>query len=280
MSEYQFYEFQAVDRPLTSQEQDKVGALSSRVEMTSTSAIFTYNYGDFPAEAEEILARYFDAMLYVTNFGSRQLMYRLPRTGVKAATLKPYCLEDAISVQTRGERLVVNIRVDDEPSGEWVEGEGMLAPLLPLRQSLLEGDCRPLYLAWLRCAQLLPYDNEESAPVEPPVPPNLGKLTRPLRALADFLELEEDLVKVAAQASPSLPTPKPADYETLLRQIPAAERDQFLLRLARGEPNLAHQFQQRLLHFRPAPAHAKQPAPSPRRTIATLLEKVQARTGH
>jgi hypothetical protein len=47
MSEYQYYEFQALDRPLTQAEMVELRKLSSRVALTSTSAIFTYNYGDF-----------------------------------------------------------------------------------------------------------------------------------------------------------------------------------------------------------------------------------------
>ena len=37
MSEYQYYEFRAIDRPLTEEEMDELGALSSRAEITPTS---------------------------------------------------------------------------------------------------------------------------------------------------------------------------------------------------------------------------------------------------
>ncbi len=37
MSEYQYYEFRAVDRPLSEQELGKLRALSTRAEITSTS---------------------------------------------------------------------------------------------------------------------------------------------------------------------------------------------------------------------------------------------------
>lgn len=42
MSEYQYYEFHTVDRPLTEEEQAEIGKLSSRVALTSTQAVFTY----------------------------------------------------------------------------------------------------------------------------------------------------------------------------------------------------------------------------------------------
>jgi hypothetical protein len=39
MSEYQYYEFRTVDRPLTKQEMGKLRALSTRTEITSTSFV-------------------------------------------------------------------------------------------------------------------------------------------------------------------------------------------------------------------------------------------------
>ena len=47
MSEYQYYEFLALDRALTPEEKDYVASISSRVQITSNQAIFVYNYGDF-----------------------------------------------------------------------------------------------------------------------------------------------------------------------------------------------------------------------------------------
>jgi len=59
MGEYQFYEFQALDRPLSKKEMQEIARLSSRGELTPYQAIFVYNYGDFPAEADEILVAIF-----------------------------------------------------------------------------------------------------------------------------------------------------------------------------------------------------------------------------
>mgnify|MGYP001814456505 CR=1 FL=1 len=80
MSEYQYYEFQAIDRPLTESEQQAVAQLSSRVYTHPRRAVFTYSLSDFPARAEEILANYYDAMLYLANWGSRRLMFRFPKS--------------------------------------------------------------------------------------------------------------------------------------------------------------------------------------------------------
>jgi hypothetical protein len=49
MSEYQYYEFIALDRPLTAQQIDEVREFSSRAEISSTSFVNEYNFGDFKA---------------------------------------------------------------------------------------------------------------------------------------------------------------------------------------------------------------------------------------
>lgn len=63
MSEYQYYEFQAIDRPLTPEEQGYVRTLSRRVEPTPVQAIFTYSYGNFRGDPLDLLETHFDAML-------------------------------------------------------------------------------------------------------------------------------------------------------------------------------------------------------------------------
>ncbi|MEO1006224.1 MAG: hypothetical protein AAFW67_10315, partial [Cyanobacteria bacterium J06638_38] len=68
MSEYQYYEFQTVNRSLTEQERVAISKLSSSVKLTATSAIFTYSYGDFRGNPQDFLAKYFDAMYYIANW--------------------------------------------------------------------------------------------------------------------------------------------------------------------------------------------------------------------
>ena len=87
MSEYQYYEWQTIDRPLTASEQREVGGLSSHMDtVTSTQAIVTYSWGDFKHDPQKVLLKYFDAFLYDSNFGTRQLKFRLPKNLVVART--------------------------------------------------------------------------------------------------------------------------------------------------------------------------------------------------
>jgi hypothetical protein len=197
MSEYQYYEFLAIDRPLTEEEQASVSRLSSRVEPHPQRAVFTYNYGDFPASPEKILAQYYDAMLYLANWGSRRLMFRFPEALVDVDQMRQYQLEtidypsDAVAVSTAAEYVILDIQSNEEGGGEWIEGEGRLDALVGLRDALLQQDYRVLYLAWL--AGLATEDVDDGT-LEPPVPPGLGSLTPVLEAFVELFGVNADLV--------------------------------------------------------------------------------------
>lgn len=78
MSEFQQYQFQTIDQPLTEEQRKEVNSWSSRAVVTSTSATFVYHYGDFRQDEVRVLEHFFDAMLYVANWGTKRLMFRFP----------------------------------------------------------------------------------------------------------------------------------------------------------------------------------------------------------
>ena len=57
MSEYQYHEWQSLDRPLTAAEQNAVDGLSSHIDVTSTQAIVTYHWSNFKHDPIEVLAK-------------------------------------------------------------------------------------------------------------------------------------------------------------------------------------------------------------------------------
>jgi hypothetical protein len=71
MSEYQYYEFRAVDRPLSKQEMGALRAISSRAEIAPTSFVNTHNWGDFKGNPDALMKKYFDAFVYVANWGTQ-----------------------------------------------------------------------------------------------------------------------------------------------------------------------------------------------------------------
>ena len=62
MSEYQYYEFQALDRPLTGSQMAGLRKFSSRARITPTSFVNAYNWGDFKGNRHEWMEKYFDAL--------------------------------------------------------------------------------------------------------------------------------------------------------------------------------------------------------------------------
>ena len=256
MSEYQYYEFQTIDRPLSTEQQSAMRKLSSRVELSATRAAFNYSYGNFRGEPLKVLEQHFDALLYIANWGTKQLAFRLPKSAVAIDQLRPYTLGNEESVLLdlliTPQHIILNLETREDEGYGWVEGEGLLDPLIPLREAILRGDLRALYLFWLRCAEEragwvdAEDENEERDPlIEPPVPPGLSQLDPALRAFAEFFAIDQDLITAAAEASPNVTTTdEPLDRWVTL--LPETERNAFLLRVARGEPHVGIELLRRL----------------------------------
>jgi hypothetical protein len=85
MSEYQYYEFQAIDRPLTDAEMRHLRSISSRAEITPTRFTNVYNFGDFRGDPGRLVEKYFDAFLYVANWGTHKLSRSSSRKGLDLA---------------------------------------------------------------------------------------------------------------------------------------------------------------------------------------------------
>ncbi|MFE8605227.1 hypothetical protein [Archangium violaceum] len=278
MSTYQYYEFRAVDRPLTSAQQKELREFSTRADITATRFVNVYNYGDFKGDPDRLMARYFDAFAYLANWGSRELQFRLPRKLFDPALAQPYLREDVLSLRTTREHVILKFSIDAEDDGEWTEGEGWLDSLLPLREALIAGDLRALYIGWL--AGRSGDEDEEDADgeqQEPPVPPGLGESSTPLRALADFFFVPRSLVTAAAKANPT-PSSSAVPKEALARwlsTLTTEEKDAFLLRVMEGpEPLLGAELLHRYREAHPPGRGSR--AAGTRRTLGELHSSARA----
>jgi hypothetical protein len=274
MSEYQYYEFQAIDRPLTAQEQAALRKCSSRATITSSRFAVEYSWGDFKGDAAEWMAKYFDAFLYLANWGTHELMLRVPRSLLPLETARQYCAGDFATVRAKGDHLVLAFRSDDEEAGEWIdEDNDSLASLLPVRAELASGDLRALYIAWLGCVQSGQLQDDEA---EPPCPPGLGTLSPALEAFASFLRIDDDLIAAAATASPELSaTDGAAAIEAWVAALPESEKTSLLVRLVAGAE--AHLRGELLRRFRES-HRAQAPAGRTRaRTVGELLRAAESR---
>jgi hypothetical protein len=141
----------------------------------------------------------------------------------------------------------------------------LLLKIAPIRELLIGGDLRALYLAWLACAW------EEEAR-EPPVPAGLGKLAPALKAMAKFYEVNGDLIAAAAERSP--PLPKATDAGQTLEDWIAKQSSDNLRELVRGllTDNAAATRAEILSSIRDEMGAATWPMAEPTRTLGQLRE--------
>ena len=274
MSEYQYYEFVAVDRPLTDEERAALRQITSRALITPWRLQNVYNWGNFKGDPLELMERYFDLFVYVANWGSRQFMVRLPRRVLPASDAAPYDGYDALDVLTRGEHVILDMHRIDEDGGGWIEdeeAESWVPALLPLRADLAAGDLRALYIAWLAGVSLEDMDREAT---EPPVPAGLREPTAGLEALAQFLGVDRDLLEAAAETSPALAeAPPPEALRTWLHGLAEEEKDDVLERLVVGnDPHLRAELLRRYRAAQTPP----QGSEAPRRLVGDILDRAAA----
>jgi hypothetical protein len=284
MSEYQYYEFAAVDKPLSPQQQAELRARSSRATITATSFTNEYHWGDLKGDPLDWMERYFDAHVYSANWGSCRLLLRLPRAALDKAVLADFTIRpragsrsqfvDAFEATATSEHWILGWSFNDD-SGEFerfwsgMDGPGWMSRLLPLRDELLRGDTRPLYLGWLARVCSGELANED---IEPPLPAGLRTLTPAQTALAEFLLIDPDWLAVAAEASAALAdqaSTDPAVDAWLAAQTPAEMRATLRLLLEGRSQEAERGLRGRFMAWQRA-QQAPETASHARRTVAQI----------
>jgi hypothetical protein len=259
MSEYQYYEFQAIDRPLDRTAQDALRSISSRALITATSFTNHYEWGDFKGDPRKFMERWFDLHLYLANWGTRRLMIRVPKGFVNQADIVPFIREiDWVEVRTSGDYLIIDIQHQQEGGyDDWDDGSGRLAALAPLRTDLLSGDLRLFYLLWLAAVQdeLVPDDEIEPLP-------GIGPLTGALESFADFFRIDPDLVEAAAELAANDGSMSRNKLRDALAVISERERAELLMRVVDGDTRVAAELRRKV--------RKKDPVTSAHRTAGTL----------
>ena len=227
MSECQYYDFKAIDHALTKTEMVALRAISTRAVITTTSFTNHYEWGDLKAAPLKLLEKYFDAYVYVANWGTREFHLRLPQELVDFKQLKSILPGKAAHVRSAGKFVIVSFESEVESDDDWDDGTGWMRSLVSLRSDLLRGDLRCLYLGWLHSVEC--HEFSEDA-LEPPVPAGLRELSAPLDSLIEFLGIDGDLVEVAASASAPLKEgPSQKELATWVRGLPANEKENLLI---------------------------------------------------
>lgn len=269
MSEYQYYEFQSLDRALTEEELRKMRSLSSRAKVTPYNASFEYHYGDFRADPIKLLINHYDAFFYIANWGNTRLAFRFPKNQINSSAINPYCVKQHIVLSEIDNFIIVDINLyEEEGSRDWIEGEEWLSSLVRLRDDLMQDDYRVLYLAWLKYSSDCTCQIDETT-LEPPVPAGLNELTPALNDFIEICEINPYLVKSAALQSEKQPAA--IDLSIAINDLSRNECDDYLIKVLNGEKNLHSELRKKLMSLLPtSTVQIKQP---PTRTIQQLLSE-------
>jgi len=93
MSECQFYEFVAVDKPVTEEEAPYPWSVSSRAEVTPWRWRNVYNWGDFRGSVEKMMA-FYDAHVYLANWGTFRFALGFPEEMLSAQDVQAYLTDE------------------------------------------------------------------------------------------------------------------------------------------------------------------------------------------
>ncbi|OGS71780.1 MAG: hypothetical protein A2063_01000 [Gallionellales bacterium GWA2_60_142] len=279
MSEYQYYEFVAIDQPLTPTQLAELRSRSSRATITPTSFVNDYQWGNLKGDPADWMRRYFDAHVYVANWNSCRLLLRVPRVAFDTETLQAFETESALTVDRTDTHWILdwalNESEDYDRFGE-EDGRGWMGRLVPLRDELLRGDLRPLYLGWLASVGSGEVDEDSQ---EPSPPPGLSRLTAAQQSLVEFLEIDQDMltaVSLADQQASVVDANGDAELDAWIAELPNAERAVVLKLLLTGQ---SQQAERRLKLRFLAWQREQQPVGESRlhrRTVAELQELAQS----
>jgi hypothetical protein len=239
MSEFEYYEFQAIDRALSADDVRALRAISSRATITPTHFSNFYNYGSLKANPHDLLVRYFDVFVYLANWRFRELAFRFPKSSFDAKAAKSYAVPNGLTVRTQGAYHLLMVSAECPNDGTEFEdddGRGWLSTLAGLRADVAAGDQRLLYLAWLMGVQAGEMDDDA---VEPPCPPGLDDLSGTLESFVDFAWLDPDLVAAAAEGSEPQKQTSDTDIEHWVDSLSATDKTQLLVRVARRDSAVA-----------------------------------------
>lgn len=219
MTEYQYYELVAVDRQLSKEEMGHLRGISSRAQISSTRFCNTYNYGDLKADPRQLLSRFFDAYVYVSNFGYKVFAIKMPRNLIDESLLLRYLVNDTSSYTGVAGHWIIEFAYENEDGydDDWDEGDGWMGSLLNIRNELMHGDYRSLYLSWLSQMDWLEPDS-----LSPAISPGIDDLSASQNALCDFLKLDAQRVVASARVKPDYVSVQPEALVDRAQEVPSS----------------------------------------------------------
>ena len=277
MSEYQYFEFAAIDRPLTDGEMAALRAVSTRAVITPSGFVNHYEWGGLKADPLDWMRRYFDAFVYLADWAHCRFALRLPRDMFGKAELKPFGVKQSLTIDASEDHWILDWSLDGSDNYDRFaedDGRGWMGRLVPLRDELIRGDQRSLYLGWLAGAAK---GEVPETTLEPTVPAGLSQLSAAQNALAAFLEIDADIIAAAAIGSADA-SDRPESVDAWLQSLSPDELRSMLKSIVRADrPNPPREVASRYRAWHRQ--HAPQTAPEARRRSVAELRSLAVPAG-
>jgi len=276
MSEYQYYEFLAIDRPLTADEMEELRTLSTRATITPVSFTNEYNWGDFKGDPGKLMQHYFDAHVYVANWMTAIFMVRLPIEALTKETAKSVAVPYQLDIKDTKTHWIITWSLEGSENYDrfgMEEGRGWMARLAPVRDELLRGDLRSLYIGWMAAVAGEMMDDDETEPLSVS---GLATLTAAQQALSEFLEVDPDLLAGAGMDSPAVQGTEVLrrEMEKWIDALPREEVHSILKQLLEGKGQQAERsIRNRFASWRRGLQTGDTAAP--RRTVGDLRQNAE-----
>ena len=277
MSEYQYFEFAAIDRPLTDGEMAALRAVSTRAVITPSGFVNHYEWGGLKADPLDWMRRYFDAFVYLADWAHCRFALRLPRDMFGKAELKPFGVKQSLTIDASEDHWILDWSLEGSDNYDRFaedDGRGWMGRLVPLRDELIRGDQRSLYLGWLAGAAK---GEVPETTLEPTVPAGLSQLSAAQNALAAFLEIDADIIAAAAIGSADA-SDRPESVDAWLQSLSPDELRSMLKSIVRADrPNPQREVASRYRAWHRQ--HAPQAAPEARRRSVAELQSLAVPAG-
>ena len=189
------YEFLAVDKSLGKKEKAEVASLSSRADPTSRRVSFIYHVDgyDIPGGWEKLMGKYYDVMYREDyDWWTFALAFNTVQEQIDKLQKYEFSSEDGLGVLVEGNDkrviVVIHCRIDrastdasyneyedeyddeeedNEEGAEFVAQDELLNLLVQVRQQIINGDYRTLYVVWKKYGDS---DDDEENEFDIPIP--------------------------------------------------------------------------------------------------------------
>jgi hypothetical protein len=203
-------------------------------------------------------------------------MVRLPIEALTQETAKVMAVPYLLDIKATKTHWMITWSLEESENYDrfgMEDGRGWMTRLAPVRDELLRGDLRSLYIGWLPAVAGEMMDDDETEPLSVS---GLANPTAAQQALAEFLEVDPDLLVGAGMGSPAAPETEISrrEMEKWIDALPREETNSILKQLLEGNGQQAERsIRSRFASWRRGLQTGDTDAP--RRTVGDLQQNAQ-----